>query len=132
MIFSFNVISLCISPPKINGIQIEVEVKDHKLIEDSVKVKIVEVDLSKYKPPSTEYAPFIAFRGFIHSKKDNKTHQTIWGLIPYNGQGRYKAVLITEDGYSPQPGDTLTYYISLRSREVKWSSSLITGSLVLR
>ncbi len=117
---------------KINGVEIEVEVKDHKLIDSSVKAKIVEVDLMKYSPPGADYPPFIAFRGFITSKNNSKTHATIWGLAPYKGEGRYKVVLITEDGYSPQPGDTLTYYISLRSREVKWSSSLITGSIVLK
>lgn len=114
-----------------NGVEFEIRIENHKILPDSVKVRLREVDLTKYRVPGVDYPPFIAFRGYIISKEDNKTHATFWGLVQYKGAGKYSAVLITEDGYNPKKGDEVRYYISLRSRDVRWSASFVSGSAVL-
>lgn len=123
---------LNIKPKQINGISIEVSVKDHKLQQDSVKITLEQVDLTQYEVPGVQYPPFIAFRGYIIPKdKQNETHATFWGLVPYKGAGNYRVVLITEDGYSVKKGDSVSYYISLRGRDVRWSTSVISGVVVV-
>ena len=132
ILFSSLWVSGCIKPKKINGIEFEVRVENNQIVPDSVKVSIVPVDLSKYRVPGVDYPPFIAFRGYVIPKESrNTTHSTYWGLVQYRGSGRYRVVLITEDGYSPRKGDEVRYYISLRGRDVRWSASLVSGSAVL-
>jgi len=135
MLFSSVAVSsgcLNIKPKSVNAVSFEVYVQKHKLQPDSIKVSIEPVVLSEYKLPSVNFPPFIAFRGYIIPKEDNSTsHATYWGLVQYKGTGNYKVVLITEDGYSPKKGDEVRYYITLRSRDVRWSSSFVSGSAIL-
>ncbi len=134
ILFSSLWLSGCIEikPKEINGTAFEVRVENHRIIPDSVRVSIEPVVLKEYTLPGVDYPPFIAFRGYVIPKENpNVTHTTYWGLVKYKGTGNYRAVLITEDGYSPKKGDEVRYYISLRSRSVKWSSSFVSGSTIL-
>ncbi len=132
ILFSSLWLTGCIKPKEINGIAFEVRIENNKIVPDSVKVEIVPVDLTEYKVPGVDYPPFIAFRGYVIPKENrNTTHSTYWGLVQYRGSGKYRVVLITEDGYSPKKGDEVRYYISLRGRNVRWSSSFVSGSAVL-
>lgn len=134
ILFSSLWLSGCIDikPKEINGIAFEVRIENNKIVPDSVKVNIVPVDLTDYKVPGVDYPPFIAFRGYVIPKENgNVTHSTYWGLVQYKGSGNYKVVLITEDGYSPKKGDEVRYYITLRSKSVRWSSSFVSGSAIL-
>jgi hypothetical protein len=123
---------LDIQPKKINGIEFSITVENNQILPESVRVSVVPVDLTEYRVPGVDYPPFIAFRGYVIPKESrNVTHPTYWGLVQYRGSGNYKVVLITEDGYSPQKGDEVRYYITLRGRDVRWSASLVSGSTVL-
>ncbi|NOZ59827.1 MAG: hypothetical protein GXO66_09695 [Euryarchaeota archaeon] len=134
ILFSSIIAAGCLKlqPKKINGIEFSVQVENNRIVPDSVEVRLTPVDLTEYRVPGVDYPPFLAFRGYIVPKENRSiTHSTYWGLVQYRGSGRYRVVLITENGYSPKKGDEVRYYITLRSRDVRWSSSFVSGSRVL-
>lgn len=120
------------SPKKINGISLEVQISNNKILPGSVKASIVQVNLRKYKSPGINRPPFVAFRGYIIPKSNSSiVHATNWGLLPYRGTGKYKITLVAGNGYNIQKGDRVSYYVSLRSRDVTWSASYASGVIVL-
>lgn len=134
ILFSSLVPAGCLNmePQKLNAVAFEVQIRNHQFVEDSVRASIEEVNAREYSVPSVDTPPFVAFRGeVIPQDNKNKTHFTRWALVPYKGAGKYKAVVITKDLYNIQKGDKINYYISLRSKNVKWSEDFIGGSIVL-
>ncbi|NOZ82670.1 MAG: hypothetical protein GXN98_02465 [Euryarchaeota archaeon] len=107
---------------------VEVAAADNQLLEHTVKLRLIET--SPGACPGVDYPPFIAFRVTVYDS-NGRAHATCWGLVEYRGDDVYRAVLYTEDGYSPSPGDRARYYISLRGRNVKWSASYVDGEAVL-
>jgi len=130
LILSLSLMSACVSfePKKVNAIVAEVAAADNQLLRHTVKLTLRETRPGTC--PGVDYPPFIAFRVTVYDAQ-GRAHATCWGLVEYRGDGVYRAVLYTEDGYSPRPGDRARYYISLRGRNVKWSASLVDGETVL-
>jgi len=127
---SLSLASACVSfePKKVNAVVVEVAAADNQLLSNSVRLSLRES--SPGACPGVEYPPFIAFRVTVYDG-EGRAHATCWGLVQYRGDGIYRAVLYTEDGYSPSPGDRARYYISLRGRNVKWSASYVDGEIIL-